>query len=101
MPNWESAKLRETFGRIVEDKGPFQSLENWNMHKNGSLVLLETSGVPIIDDTGQLRGYRGIGRDITERKRIQEALGLSEEKFSKVFRDSPVSMTLTRRKMGK
>jgi DNA-binding CsgD family transcriptional regulator len=37
-------------------------------------VVLETSGIPIFDDDGELCGYRGVDRDITERKRIQEEL---------------------------
>ncbi len=63
---------------------PFFGLENWNVHKNGSLVRLETSGVPILDEKGQLAGYRGIDRDITERKKAEEALHQSEERFKLV-----------------
>jgi len=37
-------------------------------------VILETSGIPIFDDDGELCGYRGVDRDISERKRIQEEL---------------------------
>ncbi len=35
---------------------------------------METSGVPIFDSDGQLSGYRGIDRDITHRKNIEETL---------------------------
>ena len=38
------------------------------------VVLLETSGVPILDEKGQMMGYRGIDRDITERKKTEEEL---------------------------
>ena len=41
-------------------------------------------------------GYRGIDRDVTERKRFEDALRVSEEKFSKAFQNSPAAVTLTR-----
>ena len=37
-------------------------------------MVLETSGVPIFDSAGSLKGYRGIDRDITERKRAEETI---------------------------
>jgi len=51
---------------------PFSSLKNWNRHKNGHSVLLETSGIPLFDENNQFKGYRGIDRDITEKKRLEE-----------------------------
>ena len=38
---------------------------------------------------GRILGYRGIIRDVTERKRMGEELRISEEKFSKAFFLSP------------
>ena len=37
----------------------------------------------------------GIAVDITERKRVEEALKNSEEKFSKAFRQSPATLSIT------
>ena len=91
----DTEEIAKAFVEIANKMEPFYGLENWNVHKNGSLVLLETSGIPIIDEKGQLAGYRGIDRDITERKKAEEALRLSEEKFSKVFRNSPNAITIT------
>jgi PAS domain S-box-containing protein len=75
----DEEKILKAFLEIANKKEPFYGLENWNVHKNGSRVLLETSGVPILGEKGQLLGYRGIDRDITERKKLQEKL----EKYSK------------------
>ena len=58
-------------------KESFKNFVNPNVHKNGSLVILETSGIPIIDDKGNFLGYRGADTDITERKqneRLQQVL---------------------------
>ncbi|MFZ5517517.1 MAG: PAS domain S-box protein [Candidatus Zhuqueibacterota bacterium] len=42
-------------------------------HKNGSEIILEMSSIPIYDAVGKLLGYRGISRDITDRKQMEEA----------------------------
>ncbi len=60
---------------------PFAGLENWNRRKDGSLILLETSGVPFFDPAGNLQGYRGIDRDVTERKHAEEELRQRDERF--------------------
>ncbi|MCK4963761.1 MAG: PAS domain S-box protein, partial [Dehalococcoidia bacterium] len=81
MPAAEAKRVEEAFRASVESRRPFVELENINMHKDGRLVVLETSGVPIFSDDGRLCGYRGIDRDITERKRVEEALRESEERY--------------------
>src|SRR5262249_39507006 len=43
---------------------------------------------------GRIMGHFGIQRDITERRRAEEALRFSEEKFAKAFRSSPFRVTI-------
>ena len=43
-------------------------------HKDGSFRFLESTAVPILDQAGELAGYRGADRDITERMRAEESL---------------------------
>lgn len=82
MPQDEAQRMGSLFAAIVADGKPFANLENINLHKNGRRVVLETSGIPIFDDQGHLRGYRGVDRDITERKRVEEALRVSERNLA-------------------
>ena len=51
---------------------PFSGFQNRHVTKDGRTVVLETSGVPVFDDSGQFRGYRGIDRDVTSRKHGEE-----------------------------
>jgi len=74
MPAEEAARLKPQVAAIIAACGPFLRLENINRHKDGRLLVLETSGVPVFDRDGRLTGYRGIDRDITERKRVELAL---------------------------
>jgi PAS domain S-box-containing protein len=55
-------------------KESFRALPNANVSKDGKIVHLETSGVPMLDESGNLAGYRGSDTDVTERKRMEEQL---------------------------
>jgi two-component system sensor histidine kinase/response regulator len=101
MPPDEAKRVAAEFGAIAESRRAFQRLENTNLHKNGRQVVLETSGMPVFDAKGHFRGYRGVDRDITERKRAEQALLLSEEKFAKAFRSSPNAMAISTLEEGR
>lgn len=77
----EKSEVKSISDSIVEARMPFNSLVTKYRHKNGSIVYLETSGVPFFDENGQLSGYRGISRDITERK-INE---ITISRFKRIF----------------
>jgi two-component system, cell cycle sensor histidine kinase and response regulator CckA len=74
MPPQEVKRVSAIFKTIAESGKPFSALENTNIHKNGNLVVIETSGVPVFDEKGNLSGYRGIDRDRSEWKLIEQAL---------------------------
>lgn len=51
---------------------PINQLEAKCLTKDGQVVVLDTNGVPFFDSSGTFRGYRGISRDITTRKKAEE-----------------------------
>jgi PAS domain S-box-containing protein len=55
-------------------KETFENFININIHKNGHEVILSTSGIPMLDNEGNLTGYRGVDTDISERKRAEETI---------------------------
>jgi len=85
MHQEEARRVAEEFSAIAKAKRPFAGLENTNLHKDGRLVVLETSGVPIFDAEGNFKGYRGIDRDITERRRAEETLKESEKRYKRLI----------------
>jgi len=72
MSQDESDRISGLFRDIVASETPFSRMETFNFHKDEKQVVIETSGVPILDENGELLGYRGIDRDITERKKEEE-----------------------------
>lgn len=63
----------------------FKKLETPNLHKDGRIVILSTTGMPILDDAGHLKGYRGVNTDITEQKKAELALRESEERLRNLY----------------
>lgn len=84
MPPGEAEHAVSVFQGIADSHNPFSLLENVNRHKNGGLVVLETSGVPIFDSNHKFRGYRGVDRDITERKQSEEVFRAISEGLAPV-----------------
>ena len=64
-------RIRDLFYKAMAEKCPMVDLESWDLHKEGGCVCLVTSGVPVLDDDGNLEGYRGVTKDITEHKRVE------------------------------
>ncbi|MEA5112957.1 MAG: PAS domain S-box protein [Geobacteraceae bacterium] len=67
-------KTREIVTAARDARRPFPAVTSRNLHRNGRIIVLETGGVPIFDAIGGLIGYRGIVRNITDRKHLEEQL---------------------------
>ena len=67
-------KHRETLDAHL----PFRDFELARPAPDGGKRYVSVSGLPVFDKSGRFIGYRGVGRHITERKRIEEALRRSE-----------------------
>jgi sigma-B regulation protein RsbU (phosphoserine phosphatase) len=67
---------------------PFFSLINHYQHKDGHQVITESTGLPILDASGNLIKWRGVDRDITARKRFQDALIESEKRIRMIIESS-------------
>lgn len=77
----EAERVAAIFSKITATKEPIKDFENWNIGKNGNKVCLLTNAVPLLDPEGNLQGYRGVDKDITERKIMEDSLRQSEEKY--------------------
>ncbi|HZW26066.1 MAG TPA: PAS domain S-box protein, partial [Gallionella sp.] len=55
----------------------------------GRMVLLETRKVPMYEKDGRLLGVLGIGRDITERRLMEDTLAIREQEFRSLLENTP------------
>ncbi len=69
----------------------FREVEMRRIDRNGQWRVVKITGEPLFDETGRFMGYRGIGRDITARKRNEESLQIA----NMVYQNSSESMVVT------
>jgi PAS domain S-box-containing protein len=81
MPEGEAERVRVAFEAIIARREPFRDLDNINLHKDGTTRHVQTNGMPIFDARGDLTGYRGLDRDVSEQKRAELALRESERRL--------------------
>jgi PAS domain S-box-containing protein len=96
----ERERLKAAAFGAFANKGSFSGFENRNVKKNSNIVLFSTSGVPILDDKGDLLGYRGLDIDITERKKTEEELSRAMDRLVLVNEKLGVVGSLTRHDVG-
>jgi PAS domain S-box-containing protein len=83
----EHKKIMEDFVKDhLENPRPFTDFANIHIGPNGKRIYFETSGSPFYDANGNFKGYRGIGRNVTERKLKEEEIRrLNEELEQRVI----------------
>ncbi|MDH4240760.1 MAG: PAS domain-containing protein [Phycisphaerae bacterium] len=75
-------EMKKAALEVYNKKQPFREFLNLNVHKDGTSVWLSTCGVPMLDEEGNLRGYRGGDIDVTDRMRCKPSYNKLERKES-------------------
>ncbi|MBN2616384.1 MAG: PAS domain S-box protein, partial [Bacteroidales bacterium] len=73
-----SAFIRSTQAYFAK-KMKFENLLNPVIHKNGTTIWNMTNGVPMINEKGEVIGYRGSDFDVTDQIKAEKLLRNSEE----------------------
>lgn len=74
------AGMPERALRLAAEEGRFEA-EGWRIRKDGSRFWANVVVDPIRDEDGKLLGFAKVTRDLTERRRTEEELRRSEERF--------------------
>lgn len=90
----EVESLRSESIEIFERKDVFSEFQARCVRKDGVVVWLLRSGVPILDRDGRLLGYRGADADITERMRTHEILDRKQKNLEAIFDAAPLGILL-------
>ncbi|HPD56600.1 MAG TPA: PAS domain S-box protein [Smithellaceae bacterium] len=88
----EAAKITKPYRELYKTGKPIAALELESFTKDGRKVIHETSVSLIRDEKGKPVGFRGVSRDVTARKMMEEDLRRREEKMQSIFRAAPIGI---------
>ncbi len=91
----EEVEQWENFNRLVEAREAFNPCETKWVRPNGEIQYFATSGTPVFDTGGEFKGYRGVGSNITERKRAEEALQRAHDELERRVADRTTELQIT------
>jgi PAS domain S-box-containing protein len=86
-PTKEVSKALKALKKVLSGN-PLENFELNQKDKAGRIIPMEINVVPVYQE-GKIVGAQGVMRNITERKRAEEALRESEEKFRNLAEKSP------------
>ncbi len=100
-PSVEAEAYRRDDFEVMDAHRPKLHIVEPLNRADGKRIWVDTSKAPLLDSDGFVYGVVGILEDITERKKAEEVLRESEERFSKVFSSSPVGITISSAEGGR
>jgi PAS domain S-box-containing protein len=79
---------------VLEARQAFRDLEIRQVAPDGRQSWLSVGAVPVTDEHGKFRGYRGLARVITDRKLAEQRLRKSESQFRQLVEFMPAAIVL-------
>ena len=80
-------KITEAYYELYRTGKPLKWFSPPQIRKDGTLIFAEDLVSLLRSEKGEIVGFRGISRDVTEHVRMQEALRQSEEKYRTILEE--------------
>ncbi|MGD2124917.1 MAG: PAS domain S-box protein [Desulfobacteraceae bacterium] len=100
IPEEDRKKVREHFTSLNREN-PTITYEHQVIAPDGKICWQQWTDRALLDEEGKVKEYQSLGIDITERKRAEEELRESEEKYRNLFDNAQAGMFRTRISDGK
>jgi two-component system cell cycle sensor histidine kinase/response regulator CckA len=81
--------------QVIDTGAPKTHIVEPLQNAGGTRIWIDTTKVALRDERGEVYGVLGVFDDITERKRSEEELRASEERYRAVFDQSPIGIYRT------
>ncbi|MFW9991257.1 MAG: PAS domain S-box protein [Candidatus Odinarchaeota archaeon] len=86
---------RQRFMRTIEREGVITGLETKIKRNDGTEIAVRENAKAILDENGRIAYYEGSVEDITELKRAEESLLMSEKRYRSLFENVPMGLYRT------
>ena len=86
IPMKQREGVEKEFTELALTQEAFVGVEQSFEDSDGNIAIFETSGIPLFSNNGIFQGYRGISKDITERKKTERQIArMNDELENKVI----------------
>lgn len=86
IPTHQREEVEKEFTELAIRQEAFVGVEQYFEDSEGNIAIFETSGIPLFANNGIFKGYRGISKDITERKKTERQIArMNDELENKVI----------------
>jgi len=92
MDSENAGKTFQAFNQVFKIGTSLKQFDWKVIRGNGSERYLDTSVTPVKDANENITGFRGITRDVTDRKLMEKFLAESEERYRLIFNNAPVGI---------
>jgi len=85
IPEEEQETVYRTFNQVFKSGKTITGFAHRVRRKDGILMMVDSTVSPIRENGGKLRGFICVSRDVTESKRLEEALSHSQEMYRSIL----------------